>query len=197
MAGSSANDKSNGYEEIAHHFVAARNNAIGPSVVREWCRKLPGGCTVLDLACGHGVPITQVLVEEGLNVYAIDASPTLLAAFRKRFPELPTDCASFEDSAFFGRTFDAVIVWGLMFLLTPDQQAALIQRVAGLLNPGGKFLFTSTEQEARWMDSLTDRESISLGAARYRQLIAEAGLELEGEAKDEGENHYFFLAKPP
>ena len=189
-------DRSNGYEEIAHHFIAARNARIGPPVVREWGRTLPPGATVLDLGCGHGVPTTQVLVEEGLKVYAIDASTRLMAKFRERFPDIPSDCAGVEDSDFFGRTFDAVIAWGLMFLLAPATQERLIHKVATVLKPGGKFLFTSLAQEQIWNDSLTNRESISLGAARYKEIIQDAGLELTGEASDEGENHYYFVSKP-
>ena len=57
-----SNDKSHGYDQIAHHFIAARNSRIGPSVVREWCKALHPGCAILDIACGHGVPTTQTLV---------------------------------------------------------------------------------------------------------------------------------------
>jgi 2-polyprenyl-3-methyl-5-hydroxy-6-metoxy-1,4-benzoquinol methylase len=189
-------DRSNGYEEIAHHFIAARNARIGPPVVREWSRTLSPGVTVLDLGCGHGVPTTQVLVEEGLKVYAIDASARLMAKLRERFPDIPSECAGVEESDFFGRTFDAVIAWGLLFLLTPGTQEAMIHKVAKVLKPGGKFVFTSLAQELTWQDSLTNRESVSLGAERYKEILRDAGLELTGEASDEGENHYYFASKP-
>src|ERR1700761_7268561 len=99
-----ANDKSNGYEEHARMFMRARNYAIGPDVVRAWCRTLPPGATVLELACGSGVPITQVLVEEGLQIWAIDPSPTMIRAFHERFPDLPVQCCPAEDSDFFSRS---------------------------------------------------------------------------------------------
>src|SRR5215475_109329 len=114
MTRSPGSDKSNGYEAIAEDFMRARNARIGPSVVRKWARTLAPGASVLELACGHGV-VTQVLVEEGLNVYAVDASARLLAVFRERFPHVQTECAAAEDSDFFARTFDAVLAWGLMF----------------------------------------------------------------------------------
>jgi len=49
---------------------------------------LPDGANVLDLGCGTGVPITKTLIERGLHVYGIDASPSMLAAFRARFPAI-------------------------------------------------------------------------------------------------------------
>jgi ubiquinone/menaquinone biosynthesis C-methylase UbiE len=62
-------DKSNGYDEIAHHFIAARNLRIGPRLVREWSAGLKPGIAILDLACGHGVPTTQTLVDQGFEIY--------------------------------------------------------------------------------------------------------------------------------
>lgn len=189
-------DKSHGYDQIAHHFIAARNSRIGPSVVGEWCKTLPPGCAILDIACGHGVPTTQTLVEQGLEIYGADASPKLLAEFRKRFPAAQAQCSAAEDSDFFGRTFDAIIAWGLMFILPVDVQQNLIQKIARTLNPGGKFVFTSVKDAVTWNDSLTGEVSQSPGAEWYRQVLREAGLTVERETSDEGENYYFFTAKP-
>jgi len=189
-------DKSNGYEQIARDFMRARNPRIGPETVREWSRSLPPGASVLDLGCGYGLPVTQVLSEAGFAIYGVDASPTLLAEFRKRFPNTAAECAGVEESEFFRRTFDAVIAWGLMFLLTPDLQVTVIGKVARALNPGGKFLFTSLAKAHTWNDSLTQRLSISLGADEYKRLLRAAGLSLDGETEDEGENHYYLAARP-
>jgi 2-polyprenyl-3-methyl-5-hydroxy-6-metoxy-1,4-benzoquinol methylase len=141
-------DRSNGYEKIAAQFLAVRGNArsttgIGAAIVRKWARTLSPGATVIDLGCGSGIPITQVLVTEGLNVWAVDASPSLVLAFRKNFPNIPVACEAIEDSAFFGGTFDAVIACGLMFLLSSEQQQLLLKRIASILNPYGRFLFTA------------------------------------------------------
>src|SRR5690348_6041809 len=119
-------DKSHGYERVAEYFIAARNSRIGPAVVREWCKNLPPGCAILDIACGHGVPTTQTLVDKGFQIFGVDASPKLLAEFRKRFPAAQTQCSAAEDSDFFARPFDAIIAWGLMFILPLDSQRALI-----------------------------------------------------------------------
>src|SRR5262245_46993310 len=127
-------DRSNGYEGVAAEFLAGRgrapSTAIGTRAVRDWVRRLPHGAAVIDLGCGSGLPITKVLVSEGLNVYAIDASPSLVQAFRRNLPEIPVACESVEDSLFFNRMFDAVLAWGLVFLLPPEAQRSLIRRMA-------------------------------------------------------------------
>jgi len=185
-------DKSNGYQEAADRFMSARDDWIGVATLREWARTLPPGSSILDLGCGHGVPVSQTLIEEGFSVWGVDASSTLLAAFRERFPGSPAECCGVEDSEFFRRTFDGVVAVGLMFLLPADTQAVVIQKVAKALRPGGKFLFTSPEQRVTWRDILTRRESISLGRERYQEILNAAGLVLLGEGVDEGDNHYYF-----
>ena len=187
-------DKSNGYEAIAGHFIAGRNRAIGPSTVREWSKRLPRGAAVLELGCGHGV-ISEVLMDEGFDLYAIDASPTLLAKFRERFPIIPTECAAAEESNYFGRTFDAVVAWGLIFLLPVDAQRVLIHKVAQALNPGGRFLFTAEERALEWDDAMTGSRSVSLAPAEYVAELEAAGLTVEGNDLDVGGNYYFFSIK--
>ena len=189
-------DKSNGYEQIAEHFIAARNSRIGPATVREWTRTLQPGLAILDLGCGHGVPTSQVLVDQGFQIYGVDASSKLIAEFRKRFPTAHAECSAVEDSEFFQRKFPAVLAWGLIFLLPVDLQHLLIRRVARVLEPGGSFLFTATKRGVTWHDSLTGLESISLGAEKYEKILNVDGLVLTGEATDEGGNHYYFVAKP-
>jgi SAM-dependent methyltransferase len=188
-------DKSNGYEQLAETFIRARNRQIGTATVREWSKTLPPGSSILDLGCGNGVPISEVLINEGFAVYGVDASPKLIAAFRERFPDAHAECSAVEDSGFFRRTFDGAIAWGLMFLLPADIQAALIRKIARTLNPSGRFLFTSPQEPLTWFDALTERKSISLGAEVYQQILHTEGLTLVGETLDEGDNHYYLVSK--
>jgi SAM-dependent methyltransferase len=190
-------DPSNGYEAISQQFLArrgnpaTRSNAISVKEVRNWAQTLPPGSSVIDLGCGPGLPITTVLVEEGLQVFAVDAAPSFVAAFRRNLPETPILCESVLESNLFDRTFNAVLSIGLIFLLTPDDQHRLIQRFAEILEPAGRLLFTAPAPAATWRDAMTGLDSVSLGAERYRQLLADVGLAVIDEYEDIGENHYF------
>ncbi len=143
--------------------MRVRSSRIGQAKVREWSRTLPLGAAILDLGCGHGVPISQVLIEAGFAIYGVDASERMIGAFRERFPASQVEYSTVEDSKFFGRTFDGVIAWGLLFLLPPETQAGVIRKVGKALQPGGQFVFTSPVEAVAWVDSLTGRESISVG----------------------------------
>lgn len=189
-------DPSIGYEAIAGEFIAARERSrIGVATVRAWARSLPAGASVLDLGCGSGVPIAKALIEAGFAVLGVDASPTLAAAFHRRFPGAPVACETAEGSRFFDRTFDAAVAIGLVFLLPAEVQRRLILKVSTALKPAGRFLFTAPAQACTWADALTGRRSLSLGAAAYTALLADAGLTLAGEHDDEGGNHYYDAGK--
>ena len=71
------------YETQAMKYLDARDRSrVGTGIVQSWARSLPSGSTVVEIACGGGYPITRVLVDSGLTVWAVDSSPTLLRQFR-------------------------------------------------------------------------------------------------------------------
>jgi SAM-dependent methyltransferase len=192
-------DRSNGYEGIAAEFLARRGSArltgVGVEQARKWARTLPRGAAVIDLGCGPGFPITEVLVLEGLNVYGVDSAPSFVEAFRRNLPGVPVACEAVQDAKFFDRTFDGVLAWGLIFLLSAEDQRHLIRRFADILVSGGHLLFTSTAKAQTWKDAMTDLESCSLGADEYRRLVLAAGFLLTDEYEDVGENYYFDATK--
>lgn len=192
-----AADGAHGYEAAAERFMAYRTaSTVGVATVRRWAGLLPPGAAVLDLGCGHGAPLGQALVDDGVRIAGIDASATLLAAFRARFPDAPAEHGTVEASSCFGRRFEGVLAWGLLFLLPADAQAQVLRKAASALVPGGRLCFTAPRPACAWTDRLTGQPSRSLGADTYRRLVEAAGLVLDGEADDEGQNHYYFAHRP-
>lgn len=196
-----AEDGSNGYEAVADIYIAARGarpavgDAIGAAVVKTWAAAFTRGATVLDLGAGPGEPSTRILLEAGLLPYAVEASSSMVAAFRQRFPGVPIEHSTVEDSEFFNRCFSGVLAWGLLFLLAPAAQALVIEKVARVLEPRGRFLFTAPREAVEWVDVMTQRPSYSLGAAAYERLLHDAGLQCVDASEDEGGNHYYHVEK--
>jgi len=99
-------DLSNGYESVSAEFLArrgtsrTRSNAIGVKEVRKWAKTLKRGSSVIDLGCGPGFPITVVLVEEGLQVFGVDAAPSFVSAFQRNLPGTLIVCESVLESSF-------------------------------------------------------------------------------------------------
>jgi len=77
-----------------------------------------------------------------------------------------------------------------MFLLLPEDQRRLIQRIGDILVPGGRLLFTSPPEPFVWNDVMTGLESRSFGAEEYRIQLSVVGLSVIREYEDQ-ENYYF------
>lgn len=188
-------DPSNGYDAIAQTFIDTRGCA-GGALIKRWAESLPPEATIVDVGAGYGEPLTRILMETGLRVWAIEASPKLAQAFRKRFPTTDLACEAAETSAFFNERFDAILCVGLVFLLSEHGQAALLKRFAAVLKPSGRLLFSAPWQIGSWDDLLTGRQSHSLGRTAYIQLLENQGLKLIATHEDEGGSHYYEAQKP-
>ncbi len=183
-------DPSRGYDAIANDYVAARSG-VGSGVIARWAKTLPAGGAVLDVGAGSGVPLTERLIEAGLDVSAIDASPKMVAAFKARFPDIPVACETAEASSFFGRPFDGVLAIGLIFLLTESAQRQALAGMATALKTGGSLLYSAPRQACEWIDVLTNEPSRSLGDAVYRETLSVHGLNAGATYEDEGGNFYY------
>jgi 2-polyprenyl-3-methyl-5-hydroxy-6-metoxy-1,4-benzoquinol methylase len=188
-------DHSAGWETVSGRFMAIRSD-VGAALVRSWARScLPPSATILDVGCGSGVPIARSLVRDGFSVWGVDASPSLISAYRTNVPDMPTVCGPAQDSDFFGRSFDGVIAIGLVFLLGENDQRKLFGKVATALEPGGRFLFSAPREACRWNDTLTGRVSVSLGQGAYSALLVSVGFRLNDCQSDEGGNNYYEAVK--
>lgn len=188
-------DHSAGWEAVSDRFMAIRSQ-IGAAFVRTWAKDcLPPSSAILDIGCGSGVPIAQSLVSVGFSVWGVDASPSLISAFRQNLPDMPAVCEPAQDSCFFDRKFVAVISIGLIFLLGEQDQRRLLTSVANVMELGGRFLFSAPREVCRWNDTLTRRASMSLGADAYAAHLTGVGLRLNDCRSDEGGNNYYEAVK--
>ncbi|HEY0787545.1 MAG TPA: class I SAM-dependent methyltransferase [Thermoanaerobaculia bacterium] len=184
------------YDAIAEWFARERSPIVGLPEIETLARALPSGARVLDAGCGTGFPILQYLLQKGFQLFAIDSSERMVALFRERFPHVPVEQGSIQASALFASTFDAVIAWGVLFHLSPDEQRAAIANVAPHLAPGGWFLFTSAkepEETSGEMNGVTFRYR-SLGSPEYRRALDANGMELVDEHEDKWQN-YVYVAR--
>lgn len=191
-------DDSNGYENVAREFIKIRgnlSNLIGVEAVEFWAKALTTDSKILDIGCGNGIPISKTLIDCELQVYGIDASQTLATQFKENFPNHNICCETVQNSKFYNLQFDAVIAWGLMFLLSSTEQMTLIAKISKHLKIGGKLLFTSPSQKVKWKDVLTGVPSESLGSKKYYEELEKNGIKVLEEFQDEGQNHYYSCVK--
>ncbi|MEM9664831.1 MAG: class I SAM-dependent methyltransferase [Bacteroidota bacterium] len=185
------------YDQIAAWYGRTRSRTIGIAALAELAASLTPGARVLDLGCGDGLPLSRFLVQEGFDVVGLDSSAEMVHRFRGHLPGVAVRCESAEDAYFAEGSFEAVVAWGVLFHLSESAQESVVHNVAAWLEPGGTFLFTSAEAEGvqrGTMDGVAFQYH-SLGRRRYADLLERAGLHLETDYRDEGDNHTYVSRK--
>lgn len=117
--------------DTRHDYVARYGAAL-----LEWLAPRPGE-VILDLGCGTG-DLSVRIAQMGVEVWGVDADPTMLAQARAKFPDLrflQADAMALPD---FGRPFDAVFSNAVLHWI-PDL-ARLAEGLARTLRPGGRFV---------------------------------------------------------
>lgn len=148
--------------------------------VREKTLDLTGvepGRVAADLGAGTGF-VTEALIDRGLTVIAVDQSPPMLEALRRKFPDreavdlrvgdaeqLPIDDAATDYS------------FANMFLHHVEDPPLAIREMVRIVRPGGRVVITDldthgheflrSEQHDRWMGFARDE---------IRRWFREAGL---------------------
>ncbi|OZC02375.1 class I SAM-dependent methyltransferase [Rubricoccus marinus] len=186
------------YDEIAGWYARVRDANVGAVDVLSFARRLPPEARVLDLGCGDGVPVSQLLLREGFEVIGLDSSAEMIARFRARFPDVTVRRERAQEATFAAGAFNGVVAWGMLFHLSPEDQRATIEKVSGWLASGGRFLFTSGGEAGEIegeMDGVRFRY-ISLGVDGYREALERTGMHLEREYRDAWDNHVYLAVKP-
>lgn len=184
------------YEDHAQSFLDSRDiSSVGVEVVRQWALSVGADSTVIEIACGGGLPITKTLVDTRLKIWAIDSSETLVDVFKNRFPEIPVQCESVLTSDYFMRKYDAAISVGLIFLLEESDQTKMLERVSDVLHPGASFLLSAPVEAGRWKDINTGHTCVSLGRNAYEDAFERTGFRLIQCHEDVGKNNYYEIER--
>lgn len=175
------------YERHARAFDRDRGRALQEQAwLDRFLAFVPHGATVLDVGCGMGEPVAAYLLASGRRVVGVDASPTLIALCRARFPQSEWIVADMRGLAL-DRTFDGVLAWDSLFHLTADDQRAMFERFAAHARPDAPLLFTSGPSAG---EAIGDYEGeplyhASLDAAEYTQVLAAQGFTVRAHVEDD------------
>jgi len=162
------------YEKVADEFDKARGRTLFErGYLDAVASRVEPGAEILDLGCGGGEPIARYFIERGFNVTGVDASPSLLAMCRRRFPDMSWvehDMRTLD----LGRRFDAILAWNSFFHLRKDDQRAMFAVFERHAGPSALLLFTSGPREDEAIGSMFGHElyHASLGPDEYRRLLA-------------------------
>ena len=130
----------------------------------------PGGGALLDLGCGTGLELDAILaLEPAWLVTGVDLSAEMLGRLRQKHPQVRAICGDYFAVSLGESVYDAAVSFETLHHFTPEQKAALFQKVRRALKPGGMYLqaeyVACCPQEEEWLRQ-------ALGEKRRREGIA-------------------------
>ncbi|CZR65860.1 uncharacterized protein PAC_15760 [Phialocephala subalpina] len=180
--------------------LAYEDNLFKKACITQAISILPPGSRVLDVGCGTGIPVSDMLAKAGLDVVGFDISPKMidLAQSRVNGSFTVSDMLSFEPEGHFGAVF--MIFCHLQLSYADFHSAAL--KFANALEPGGLFAVGQMPgdkyvKEGEWADEgksyVEDYNAPFMGeplptfmmsADGQRRMLESMGLEIVWERVD-------------
>ena len=150
---------------VADAYAPLRGVVSDPAPYERFVRRF--GCPALELGCGHGEPLLD-LVGAGLDVTGLDSSSDMLALCRaeaeRRSLHVELFCQPMEQMDL-GRLFNSIYLAGPTFQLIVDVDLArnALTRISSHLSPNGRAMIplfrpqpTNTEAIGRWREHVTE-----------------------------------------
>ncbi len=183
-----------GYDRIARPYLDAVAGEGAPAVLREQQERyldlfqegLRPGDAVLDLGCGAGRPVAEILARR-FAVTGVDISRAQVELARSLVPAAKFVHGDMGRVTFPEESFNAVCAFWSIIHLPRGEHAALLKRIARWLKPGGHFLSSLgiKDEECLEEDWLGAPMAWShYDAERSRLLVKDAGLVIQ-KAREE------------
>jgi SAM-dependent methyltransferase len=191
-----------GYDKVSHAYRTDGfdYDRSGYKTYLSWLEpRLRPGASILDLGCGCGVPVAQVLSRQH-HVTGVDISPVQIERARKLVPTARFICTDMATLDVEPDSLDSIVAFYSIIHVPLDEQPRLFVKLARWLKPGGHLLasvghtnWTGTEVNWRGVEGAT--MYWSHGDARmYRGWLEQVGLViLEEGFLPEGEGGHTIL----
>jgi trans-aconitate methyltransferase len=188
------------YERHAHEYVADRRRVLWneSAWLDRFTALLPPRAEILDIGCGCGEPVARYLMERNFIVEGVDASPTLIALCRERFPERSWHVADMRTLAL-GKTFHGLLAWDSFFHLSHDDQRRMFPIFKQHAAPGAALMFTSGTSHGEAIGTYRGEPlyHASLSAREYQTLLESNGFRVEAHIVEDPDcgGHTVWLAQ--
>ncbi len=189
----------NSYDEIAGVYLANRNKLKSGKYVQQLLKYLPKNSRVLDLGCGAGVPVDNLLLKAGHRVIGMDISSEQIELAKNNCCEgeyLVGDIQDLRESEY---RVDGVVSFYSIFHVPRTKQSELLKKVASFLPKGGMLLITMGDREFEGEHMLYGEKmwSSQYGTVKNHKIVESAGFKIIIDEMDNsgGERHQIILAQ--
>ena len=172
-----------GYDKISYNY-RSDDGRFMPSDYAGWIKELiplvPQRSPLLELGCGCGVPVAQILAPE-YDYLGVDISPVQVERAKDLVKNADFQTADISQLTFPDEQFAAIISFYTIIHLPLAEQPALLANIYRWLRPGGYFMATVghtawTGTEADWLGA--EMYWSTADEVTYQQWLIELGFEL-------------------
>ncbi len=188
-----------GYNQVAQTYLARRDRLKSGKYVQKLLKLLPKKSIVLDLGCGAGVPVDDLLIKAGHEVIGIDISEEQIKLARANCPRgqyLVGDIQNLVEREY---QVQAIVSFYTIFHVSRTKQGEVLKTLASFLPHDGLLLLTMGDRAFEGTHQLYDTTmwSSQYGTRENTALVEAAGFAILLNETDTsgGERHQVILAK--
>jgi SAM-dependent methyltransferase len=151
---------------VAEYYAAL--NYLTPCEQVLFAAYLRPGMAILDLGVGGG-RTTAYLSSIASRYIGVDYAPEMIAACRKKFPQLEFDVANAADlSRFASSSFNAVVMAfnGMDYVIPDESRFRALREIGRVLKPEGILIFSSHSPQSIWVRPSWNPQRVRVVAER-------------------------------
>lgn len=188
-----------GYDNMARIYMSHRDELKSDKYVRKLIRLLPKNSLILDVGCGGGVPIDDILLRSGHSVVGIDVSSEMVKIARDNCPlaeYVVRDMRDLQDGEY---EVDAIVSFYALFHVKRDLHSTILRKFASFLPKGGMLLLTMGDRDFEGKHELYGETvwSSHYGREKNRSIVEKSGFEIILDEIDKSgrESHQILIAR--
>lgn len=188
-----------GYDKMANKYLSERDKLKTAKYLQQLIKYLPKNAKILDLGCGAGVPVDDILIKAGHEVTGLDISKEQIKLARKNCPRGDYVVADIAELKLNQYQMDAVVCFYTLFHLPRTEHKKLLMIMHSFLQKNGMLLVTMGDREFEGRHVMHGEEmwSSQYGTTKNIQLVKDVGFEIIMNEIDRsgGERHQIILAR--
>lgn len=188
-----------GYDRMANKYLSEREKLKTSKYLQQLMKYLPKNASVLDLGCGAGIPVDDILIKAGHEVLGLDISKEQIKLARKNCPRgdyAVADIAELKENEY---QMDGIVCFYTLFHLPRTEHKKLLTVIHSFLQKNGMLLVTMGDREFEGRHVMLGEEmwSSQFGTTKNAKLVTDTGFEilLNEIDKSGGERHQIILAR--
>jgi cyclopropane fatty-acyl-phospholipid synthase-like methyltransferase len=188
-----------GYDKVASAYLASRDRLKSGKYIQQLLKYLPKNSIILDLGCGAGVPVDDVLLKAGHQVIGLDISREQIKLAGKLCPRGQFIVGDIQDLEMGQYEVQAVVSFYTIFHVSRNKQQDLLEVMASFLPKGGMMLVTMGDREFEGAHDLHGAPmwSSQFGTTKNRKMVESVGFRIITDELDRsgGECHQVLMGQ--